>query len=158
MILREDIRSLWKVDFPPVLTCAYSLALLTRATHSLYSLAQMHVTLGLWGLKKNRWGGDRQHTTYRRTSQLTDWIGLGADSVKIPYFKISKAPQALVCQVFGVCGSRWEGNILLGSKLSSLLLFLDWKSKFLKVMLFCRIQKKISWLKNNQKKSFNRSR
>ena len=33
-------------------------------------------------------------------------IGLGADSVKKNLFQNIQGPQALVCQVFGVCGCR----------------------------------------------------
>jgi hypothetical protein len=33
-------------------------------------------------------------------------IGLGADSVKKSLFQNIQGPQALVCQVFGVCGCR----------------------------------------------------
>ena len=49
-------------------------------------------------------------------------IGLGAVSVKKSLFQNIQGSQALVCQVFGVCGCRWEDNILLGSKLSSMYL------------------------------------
>ena len=42
----------------------------------------------------------------------------------IYFFQDFHGLQALACQVFAVCGSRQESNILLGSKTSSLLLFL----------------------------------